>query len=52
MQYMRNCKINKNVNSETQYTMALRKRQNVIYNYYKGILQSEDALSEDEESFV
>ncbi|KYQ58694.1 hypothetical protein ALC60_02342, partial [Trachymyrmex zeteki] len=50
--YMRNCKINKNVNSETQYTMALRKRQNVIYNYYKGILQSEDALSEDEESFV
>ena len=51
MQYVRNPKTNKNVNSESRY-MALRKRQNVTYNYYKSISQSEDALSEDEESFV
>ncbi|EGI70682.1 hypothetical protein G5I_00473 [Acromyrmex echinatior] len=50
--YVRKLKTNKNVNSESRYTMALRKRQNVTCNYYKSISQSEDALSEDEESFV
>ncbi|KYN35232.1 hypothetical protein ALC56_10407 [Trachymyrmex septentrionalis] len=51
-QCVRDSKANKNVNSESRCTMTLRKRQNVTCNYYKSISQSEDALSEDEESFV
>ncbi|KYN10841.1 hypothetical protein ALC57_17041 [Trachymyrmex cornetzi] len=50
--YECNCKINKNVNSKSRYTMALRERPNVTYNYYKSISKSEDTLSEDEESVV
>ncbi|KYM99448.1 hypothetical protein ALC62_09795 [Cyphomyrmex costatus] len=50
--YVRSTRTNKNVNSNPQCTMTLRKRSNVTYNYYKDVMQSEDFLSENENSFA